>query len=115
MSARTTAHAQTTGAGTEQWEPTIHDVLQARRLLAESLALLRQTDDRWARAWALAFFGDALMDETTGESSPHLRRDSVAARAVYEESLAIRRELGDQQGAANALAGLAQVRFGKSG
>ncbi len=63
-------------------------------------AVLRRTHERSA-ARAKALHGAGVLATQTG--------DYAAARTVYEESLAIRRELGDRPGTANTLSNLGIV------
>lgn len=63
-------------------------------------ALLARTHERSA-AQAKALHGAGVLATQTG--------DYAGARAVYEESLAIRREIGDRAGAANTLSNLGIV------
>jgi non-specific serine/threonine protein kinase len=104
------------------------DSATARALLAESLRIARELDDRWAVALVLHHLGrvayyedDPATARTLARESlavaeevgdpwltawplhllgiaAHLEADYPAARAYYERSLAIRRELGYQEG-----------------
>ena len=105
------------------------DSTSARALLAESLAIAREVDDRWTVAWVLHALGrvayfedDPATARTLGQESlelaealgdrwliawahhllglaAHITADYPAAQAAYERSLAIRREVGHQMGA----------------
>jgi non-specific serine/threonine protein kinase len=104
------------------------DADEARALLAESLAIARELDDRWTMAWALHALGRVAYFENDPATTRSLGQDSLAvaealgdgwlvawalqllglaayieaddatARAHYERSLAIRRELGFEEG-----------------
>ncbi len=117
------------------------DLAPASSLLEESLALMRQIDDRKGVAhslWDLANLaqiqGEHAEAQTLYEESLSIRRelndkrgiaavlnglgniayaqaDFNKARSLLEESLAINRELGDQQGAAIALQNLGNSAY----
>jgi predicted ATPase len=69
------------------------DLLEARNLYAQSVALYEAAGDRWSLARGLALLG--WMTEQVGELAE--------AQALCQRSLAIRQELGDQRGVAEAL------------
>jgi non-specific serine/threonine protein kinase len=63
-----------------------HDSNAARRLLARSLSIAEQLQDRWWQAWVLHALGRVA----------YFDYDAAAARGSAEQSLAIARELGDR-------------------
>ena len=65
----------------------------ARSLLEESLALGREMEDKWVIAWSL--FNLAHLTSILGEYSTGI--------ALFEESLAVHRELGNKLGIANCI------------
>jgi tetratricopeptide (TPR) repeat protein len=69
-----------------------NDPLEAKRLLARSVALYEEVGDRWGLARALAYMG--WMAEQVGQLGE--------ARALCQKSPIIRRELGDQREMADA-------------
>jgi non-specific serine/threonine protein kinase len=71
----------------------------ARSLLEQSLALLRELDDRQNIAFVLNGLGVVVQQQG----------DYAAARGYLEQSLAIRREMGDKQGIASTLNNLGEV------
>ena len=115
------------------------DSATARELLAESLRMARELDDRWTVALALHHLGRVAYyddDPTTARSlareslavaedvgdpwliawplhllgiAAHIEADYPTARAYYERSLAMRRELGYQEGIGVLLALLGMV------
>ena len=93
-------------------------------LLNESVAILRELDDKWGLAWALhklAATLDPLVNylprRARGSPAPlptlppAARNDHTAERALFEESLALFRELGDRWGQNMNLTSLAQLNF----
>jgi non-specific serine/threonine protein kinase len=91
------------------------DLADAHDLLTESLAIARalgeecltvaeQVGDRWLMAWALHLLGLAAQ----------IAADYPTARAYYAQSLAIRHELGYEEGIAilRALLGIIELREG---
>ncbi len=93
-------------------------------LLTESVAILRDLDDKWGLAWALhklAATLDPLVNyqPRRGQGAPAplptrppaARNDHTAERALFEESLAIFRALGDRWGQNMNLTSLAQLYF----
>ncbi len=115
------------------------DLLAARALLAESLQIARERDDRWTVALTLHHLGRVAYYEDAPATARSLARESLAvaedmgdpwliawplhllgiaahiegnypqARAYYERSLAMRRELGYQEGIGILLALLGMV------
>jgi predicted ATPase/DNA-binding CsgD family transcriptional regulator len=77
------------------------DPAKGRPLLRESVALARQTGDRWCLASSLGIFG--LIESSQG--------DLAAARSALEESLALARDTQDQHNLLLALLGLGAVAF----
>ncbi len=73
----------------------------AHSRLEASVAILRETDDHWALAWALHLSGDVASG--TG--------DYEAARVRYEESLTLRRAIGDKLGMVHTLGQLGLVFY----
>jgi DNA-binding CsgD family transcriptional regulator/tetratricopeptide (TPR) repeat protein len=65
----------------------------ARTMYAESLALLRQSGDRWRIAYTLLYSGVIHF----------VQRDVAAARRSFEEGLTLFREVGDPWGIARGL------------
>ena len=63
------------------------DVPAARSLVTESVALFRETDDRWGLALSLRFLGNWPSEDG----------DYAVAHASLMESLALFREIGDRQ------------------
>jgi len=75
------------------------DVAQARSLAEQSLALYRETDSTWPRAYTLVLLGQLALQQ--GEQA--------RAHELFEEGLASYKEVGDRGGTADALMGLARV------
>jgi len=71
----------------------------ARALYEESLAIRRESGDRWSIANSLNNLGLVLRDQG----------DVTGARTFLEESLTINRELGDRWSIANSLSSLGDV------
>ena len=76
------------------------DLALAREHCEEALAIASDTNDRQAIGLWLTALGDIVLNQD----------DFASAAALYEQSLAIRRQLGDEGAAAIVLAKLAQVR-----
>jgi len=74
-----------------------NDMVRARALYEESLAIFRELGDRSGMAGSFNNLGNVARHQG----------DYVSAHSLYEEGLAFRRELGDKRGIANALIGLA--------
>jgi predicted ATPase/class 3 adenylate cyclase len=75
------------------------DYPAARALHEESLAILRQLDDKKGMAVSLNSLGNVAWEQG----------DYPAARALHEESLAIMRELGNRSGIGSSLMNLGNV------
>ncbi|MCW3094389.1 MAG: transcriptional regulator, LuxR family [Chthonomonadaceae bacterium] len=75
------------------------DLVSARALLEESLAIRRELGDLRAIAGLLSNLGNLAKQQ----------KDYTAARTLNEESLALKRELGDRQGTATTLINLGNV------
>ncbi|MCC7360472.1 MAG: hypothetical protein IT317_13400 [Anaerolineales bacterium] len=93
-------------------------------LLNESIAILRELDDKWGLAWALHKLAETLdplvnylprrahgAPAPLPALPPAARNDHSAERALFEESLALFRELGDRWGQTMNLTALAQLNF----
>ncbi len=93
-------------------------------LLTESVSILRDLDDKWGLAWALhklAATLDPLVNYQPRRAPgapaplptlpPAARNDHTAERALFEESLALFRALGDRWGQNVNLTMLAQLYF----
>jgi tetratricopeptide (TPR) repeat protein len=70
---------------------------RAEALFDESVDLARQDGDLWALSLALNNYGGDVMEE---------RADTAQARPLLEESLALRRSLGEPRGVATTLSNL---------
>ncbi len=73
------------------------DLVQARNLTEQSLALYQEVDAPWYRAYPLVLLGQLILQQ--GEQTQ--------AREVFKEGLALFKEVGDQAGTADAFMGLA--------
>jgi predicted ATPase/class 3 adenylate cyclase len=77
------------------------DLARARTLMESSLAIFRETGDRFGIAQCLEGLGDYALREEEVEQ----------ARAAWEEGLAIRKELGDQDGIGYSLNQLGRLAY----
>ncbi len=75
------------------------DLRQARVLGEAGLAAARACQNQWAEGWSLCTLGIYA----------HLQGDYARANALYTESLALLREVGDAHGVRSQLANLANV------
>jgi predicted ATPase/tRNA A-37 threonylcarbamoyl transferase component Bud32/Tfp pilus assembly protein PilF len=75
------------------------DYQLANTLFTESLAINRETDDKWAAAVSLNALAVTALDQ----------RDVAAARSLSEQNLEVWRELGDRAAVARSLSNLASV------
>ncbi len=75
------------------------DIAAAGSLTEQSLSLLQEIDNPWARAYPLVLLGQLRLRQ--GEQAQ--------AHALFEESRSSFKEVGDQGGTAEALIGLASV------
>jgi tetratricopeptide (TPR) repeat protein len=73
------------------------DLVQARNLTEQSLALYQKVDASWYRAYPLVLLGQLILQQ--GEQAQ--------ACEVFEEGLDLFKEVGDQAGTADAFMGLA--------
>ncbi len=79
------------------------DIVQSPALFLESVALFRELEDKWGLALSLHWSG-VIKDPTHpdavslrwSDAAAKAQNDSAAARSLYEESLALFRELGDK-------------------
>src|SRR5207245_5229974 len=75
------------------------DTATARRLSLESLALHRETGNRWGISWVLSIL--ARVEACQG--------DHTAALALYQERLAIARKFGSKLNIAFSMEGIASI------
>ncbi|MBN1976088.1 MAG: tetratricopeptide repeat protein [Anaerolineae bacterium] len=73
---------------------------QAQQHLQASVVLYRQVEDPWGAAQALNYWGNVVCSVETGYGE---------AMPLYEESLALSQQIGDQAGIARALSNLGAV------
>ena len=89
------------------------DYALARALHEESLRLRRELGDRLGVALSLINLGIAVLAESLNQAEPKLRDghepNLSPAQALFEESLAMRKELADRPGIAECLVRLGEV------
>jgi tetratricopeptide (TPR) repeat protein len=89
------------------------DYALARALHEESLGLRRELGDRLGVALSVINLGIAVLAESLNQAEPELREghepNLSPAQALFEESLAMRKELADRPGIAECLVRLGEV------